>query len=172
MTVLPYLHHTPQIAESAYIAHNATVIGDVHLAEKAVILFGAVMRGDFEAIYFGEGSNLQDNCVIHTDEGFPTRVGKYVSIGHAAVVHGATVEDRCLIGMGAVVLNGAVIGEGSLVAAGSVVLEGTQIPPGSLVAGIPGKVRRPLTEDEKQHIIVNAEKYIARGAIYRETPGA
>jgi carbonic anhydrase/acetyltransferase-like protein (isoleucine patch superfamily) len=172
MTVLPYLHHTPQIAPTAFVADNASVIGDVHIANDAVILFGAVMRGDFEAIHFGEGSNLQDNCVIHTDEDFPTRVGKFVSIGHGAIVHGATVEDRCLIGMGAIVLNGAVIGEGSLVAAGSVVLEGTQVPPGSLVAGLPGKVRRPLTDEEKQQIIVNAEIYIARGAVYRETPGA
>jgi carbonic anhydrase/acetyltransferase-like protein (isoleucine patch superfamily) len=172
MTVLPYLHHAPRISDSAFVAESACVIGDVHIAENAVILFGAVMRGDFEAIHFGEGSNLQDNCVIHTDDDFPTRVGKHVSIGHGAIVHGATVEDRSLIGMGAVVLNGAVIGEGSLVAAGSVVLEGTQIPPGSLVAGIPGKVRRPLTDDEKQHIIENAEKYIARGVIYRDIPGA
>ena len=172
MTVITYLNHTPQISDTAFVANNASVIGDVHIADDAVILFGAVMRGDIEAIHFGEGSNLQDNCVIHTDEDFPTRVGKYVSIGHSAVVHGATVEDRCLIGMGAVVLNGAVVGEGSLVAAGSVVLEGTQIPPGSLVAGIPGKVRRPLTDEEKHHIIENAEKYIARGAIYRDTEGA
>jgi len=172
MPVISYLNHTPHISDTAFVADNASVIGDVHIADDAVILFGAVLRGDIEAIHFGEGSNLQDNCVIHTDEGFPTRVGKHVSIGHSAVVHGATVEDRCLIGMGAVVLNGAVIGEGSLVAAGSVVLEGTQIPPGSLVAGIPGKVRRPLTDDEKQHIIDNAENYIARGKIYRDTAGA
>ena len=172
MPILPYLHHTPQIAASAFVADNASVIGDVHIADNAVVLFGAVMRGDMEGIFFGEGSNLQDNCVIHTDDGFPTRVGKHVSIGHAAVVHGATIEDRCLIGMGAVVLNGAVIGEGSLVAAGAVVLEGTQIPPGSLVAGIPGKVRRPLTDDEKEHIISNAEQYVRRGAIYRDIPGA
>lgn len=172
MTVLPYLHHTPQIADSAFVSESASVIGDVHIADDAVILFGAVMRGDIEAIYFGEGSNLQDNCTIHTETDFPTRIGKYVSIGHNAVVHGATVEDRCLIGMGAVVLNGAVIGEGSLVAAGAMVLEGTHIPPGSLVAGIPGKVRRSLTDEEKQHVIENAEKYVARGAIYRDIPGA
>jgi carbonic anhydrase/acetyltransferase-like protein (isoleucine patch superfamily) len=172
MPIITYLNHTPRISDTAFVADNASVIGDVHIADDAVILFGAVMRGDIDAIHFGEGSNLQDNCVIHTDEDFPTRVGKYVSIGHSAVVHGATVEDRCLIGMGAVVLNGAVIGEGSLVAAGSVVLEGTQIPPGSLVAGIPGKVRRPLTDEEKQHILDNAEKYIARGKIYQDTPGA
>lgn len=172
MTVLPYRHHTPQIADTAFVADNASVIGDVHISDHAVILFGAVMRGDIEAIYFGEGSNLQDNCVIHTDDDFPTRVGSHVSIGHGAIVHGATIEDRCLIGMGAVVLNGAVIGEGSLVAAGAVVLEGTQIPPGSLVAGIPGKVRRSLTDEEKRHIIGNAEKYIARSEIYREIPGA
>lgn len=167
MTLLPFLHHSPNVADTAFVAHNATLIGDVHVHDDAVVLFGAVMRGDIEAIYFGEGSNLQDNCVIHTDDGYPTRVGKHVSIGHGAVVHGATVDDRCLIGMGAVVLNGAVIGEGSLVAAGSVVLEGTHIPPGSLVAGIPAQVRRLLTDEEKEHIVTNATKYIHRGKIYR-----
>jgi carbonic anhydrase/acetyltransferase-like protein (isoleucine patch superfamily) len=172
MPIISYNNHTPKISDTAFVADTAAVIGDVHIHDEAVILFGAVMRGDIEAIHFGEGSNLQDNCVIHTDEGFPAVIGKHVSIGHGAIVHGAVVEDRCLIGMGAVVLNGAVIGEGSLVAGGAVVLEGTQVPPGSLVAGVPGKVRRPLTDEEKQHIIQNATNYVERGHIYRETPGA
>jgi carbonic anhydrase/acetyltransferase-like protein (isoleucine patch superfamily) len=115
---------------------------------------------------------VQDNCVLHTDEDYPVSIGQQVSIGHGAVVHGARVEDRCLIGMGAVVLNGAVIGEGSMVAAGAVVLEGTQVPPGSLVAGVPAKVRRGLTDEEKEHIIHNGANYVKRGAVYRDTPGA
>jgi carbonic anhydrase/acetyltransferase-like protein (isoleucine patch superfamily) len=172
MTTLPYTHHSPVVSDSAFVAHNATLIGDVHIHDRAVVLFGAVIRGDIEGIHLGAESNLQDNCVLHTDEGHPVRIGKQVSIGHSAVVHGALVEDRCLIGMGAVVLNGAVIGEGSMVAAGAVVLEGTQVPPGSLVAGVPAKVRRPLTDDEKQHIIQNAANYVAKGAIYRDIPGA
>lgn len=172
MTLVPYLNHSPRISDSAFVASTASVVGDVTVDDEAVILFGAVMRGDIEGITFGKGSNLQDNCVIHTDEHFPATIGQYVSIGHGAIVHGATVEDRCLIGMGAVVLNGAVIGEGSLVAAGTVVLEETQIPPGSLVAGVPGKVRRPLTDDEKAAIIQNAHNYIERGRTYRHTPGA
>jgi carbonic anhydrase/acetyltransferase-like protein (isoleucine patch superfamily) len=172
MPIISYNNHTPKISDTAFVADSAAVIGEVHVHDRAVVLFGAVMRGDIEAIHLGEGSNLQDNCVIHTDEGFPATISKHVSIGHGAIVHGAVVEDLCLIGMGAVVLNGAVIGEGSLVAAGAVVLEGTQVPPGSLVAGVPGKVRRPLTDEEKQHIIQNAKNYVERGDIYRNTPGA
>jgi carbonic anhydrase/acetyltransferase-like protein (isoleucine patch superfamily) len=172
MTLVPYLDHSPRVSPTAFVAQSANVIGDVTIDDDAVILFGAVMRGDIEGIRFGQGSNLQDNCVIHTDDGHPAVVGKFVSIGHGAIVHGATVEDNCLIGMGAVVLNGAVIGEGSLVAAGSVVLEETVVPPGSLVAGVPGKVRRPLTDEEKQAIITNAHNYIERGNTYRNTPGA
>lgn len=172
MSLIPYLDHTPRVSPSAFVASTASVIGDVTIDDDAVILFGAVMRGDIEGITFGKGSNLQDNCVIHTDDRHPATIGQYVSIGHGAIVHGATVGDRCLIGMGAVILNGAVIGEGSLVAAGTVVLEETQVPPGSLVAGVPGKVRRPLTDEEKEAIIQNAHNYIERGRTYRATPGA
>jgi len=172
MAIISYHDHSPVIAPTAFVATNATVIGDVHLHDHSVVLFGAVIRGDIEAIHLGERSNLQDNCVIHTDEGYPVRIGREVSIGHAAVIHGATIEDRCLIGMGAVILNGAVIGAGSLVAAGAVVLEGTQVPPGSLVAGVPGHVRRPLTDEEKDHVINNAAHYVARGDVYRSLPGA
>lgn len=172
MSIVPYLHHTPRISDTAFVASTASVVGDVTIDDDAVILFGAVMRGDIEGIRFGKGSNLQDNCVIHTDDDYPATIGEFVSIGHGAIVHGATVEDRCLIGMGAVVLNGAVIGEGSLVAAGTVVLEETKVPPGSLVAGVPGKVRRPLTDEEKEAIITNAHNYIELGRTYRQTPGA
>ena len=115
-----------------------------------------MLRGDLDSITFGENSNFQDGCVAHTDPGFPVVVGSGVSVGHRAVLHGCTVEDDTLIGMGAVVLNGAVVGTGSLVAAGTVVLEGTVIPPNSLVAGVPGKVRRETTEDERAHIRANA----------------
>ena len=172
MSIVRYLHHTPRVSDTAFVASTASVVGDVTIGDDAVILFGAVMRGDIEGITFGKGSNLQDNCVIHTDDDHPAKIGEFVSIGHGAIVHGATVEDRCLIGMGAVVLNGAVIGEGSLVAAGTVVLEETKVPPGSLVAGVPGKVRRPLTDEEKETIITNAHNYIERGRTYRQTPGA
>ena len=168
MTLIPFAGHTPEVSESAFVAGSASLIGRVTVESGAVVLFGAVVRGDLEPIVLGERSNLQDNAVIHTDLGHPVRIGREVSIGHGAIVHGATVEDRCLIGMGAVVLNGAVVGEGSLVAAGAVVLEDTVIPPGSLVAGVPGKVRRTLTADELQHIVDNAQSYVTLARTYRD----
>ncbi len=158
--ILPFQTHSPDIAETAWVAPGATVIGQVTLAADSSVFYGAVLRGDTDAIILGAGSNLQDNVVVHCDEGTPTTVGAGVSVGHAAVLHGCTVEDDCLIGMSATVLNRAVIGRGSLVAAGAVVLEGTVIPPGSLVAGVPAKVRREITADELAHIRRNAEHYV------------
>ena len=158
--LLPYDDIEPSIAETAWAAPNATLIGRVTLADRASVYYGTVLRADTDAITIGVGSNLQDNVSVHCDTGIPTTVGAGVSVGHAAVLHGCTIEDDCLIGMGAVVLNGAVIGTGSLVAAGAVVLEGTVVPPGSLVAGVPGKVRRELTEEERVGIRDNAAHYL------------
>jgi carbonic anhydrase/acetyltransferase-like protein (isoleucine patch superfamily) len=152
---------SPSVADNAWVAPGAHVIADVRLAAGVSIWYAAVLRGDLDSIEFGENSNFQDGCVAHTDPGFPVVVGRNVSVGHRAVLHGCTVEDDSLIGMGAVVLNGAIVGTGSLVAAGTVVLEGTVIPPNSLVAGVPGKVRRETTEEERQHIRANAEAYTA-----------
>ena len=160
MPVLPYGETSPLVSDSAWIAPTATVIGDVALAGEASVFYGAVLRGDTDAIRIGEGTNLQDNVVVHCDRGSPTTVGARVSVGHAAVLHGCTVEDDCLIGMGAIVMNGAVIGRESLVAAGAVVPQDAIIPPRSLVAGVPGKVRRELTDDEVAHIRSNAERYL------------
>jgi carbonic anhydrase/acetyltransferase-like protein (isoleucine patch superfamily) len=157
--VLPFDGHTPTIAGSAWVAPNATLIGRVSIAETASVFYGAVLRGDTDSISIGAGSNIQDNVSVHCDAGIPTTVGRRVSVGHSAVLHGCTVEDDCLIGMSATVLNGAVIGAGSLVAAGAVVLEGTVIPPRSLVAGVPAKVRRELTEEEIAAVTANAAHY-------------
>ena len=151
----------PSVDESAWIAPSATVIGAATIGARVGVFYGAVVRADTSTISIGEGSNLQDGVVVHADAGFPATVGAGVSVGHRAVLHGCTVQDDCLIGMGAVVLNGAVVGAGSMIAAGAVVLEGTQIPSGSLVAGVPGKVRRPLTEEERSGIVSNAERYVA-----------
>ncbi|MGA1838890.1 gamma carbonic anhydrase family protein [Herbiconiux sp. 11R-BC] len=158
--------HTPVLAPSAWLAPTATVIGRVTLGERASVFYGAVLRGDTDAITLGERSNLQDNVVVHCDAGKPATIGAGVSVGHGAVLHGCTVEDDCLIGMNATVLNGAVIGTGSLVAAGAVVLEGTLVPPGSLVAGVPAKVRRALGEEELAHIRRNAETYLRLSAAH------
>lgn len=161
------LGHTPQVARSAWVARNAVLAGEVMLGPRSSVWFGAVLRADAEAIRIGQSSNIQDGAIIHTDPGYPTTVGDGVSVGHRAVLHGCTVGDHVLVGMGAIVLNGAHIGEGSLLAAGTVVLEATTIPAGSLVAGVPGRVRRILNEDERDSIGRNAESYAARIDHYR-----
>ena len=158
--LIPFNGTTPAVDPSAWVAPNATLIGAVTLAAGASAFFGTVLRADSSTITIGERSNLQDNVVVHVDDDAPLSVGAGVSVGHSAVLHGCTIEDDCLIGMGATVLNGAVIGAGSLVAAGAVVLEGTVVPPGSLVAGVPGKVRRELTDAERDGIRRNATAYL------------
>jgi carbonic anhydrase/acetyltransferase-like protein (isoleucine patch superfamily) len=159
----------PQIAESAWVAPGATVVGAVTLGDGASVWYGSVLRADSEPISVGRGSNVQDLSVMHADPGFPCTVGAGVSVGHRAVLHGCTVEDDVLVGMGAVVLNGARIGAGSLVAAGAVVLGGTEVPPGSLVAGVPAKVRRTLTDEEVAEIHRNASHYVELTATHRAT---
>ncbi|MFE1314619.1 gamma carbonic anhydrase family protein [Streptomyces sp. NPDC058755] len=149
----------PQVDPGAFVAPTASVIGDVTLHAGASVWYGAVVRGDVETITVGADANVQDNVTLHADPGFPVSVGERVSIGHNAVVHGATVEDDCLIGMGATVLNGAVIGAGSLVAAQALVPQGMVVPPGSLVAGVPAKVRRELSEEERQGVTLNGTMY-------------
>lgn len=158
--IIPFGDHSPRVADDAFVARNATLIGDVTLASGSSVFYGAVLRGDTDSIRLGEGSNLQDNVVVHCDAGVPTSIGANVSVGHGAVVHGCTIEDDCLIGMGATVMNHAVIGAGSLVAGGAVVLEGTIVPPRSLVAGVPAKVRRELSDDEIAGIRANAAHYV------------
>jgi carbonic anhydrase/acetyltransferase-like protein (isoleucine patch superfamily) len=162
---------TPAIHPSVFVAPTASIIGRATLAEDASAFYGVSVRADTAAISVGAGSNLQDNVVLHADPGFPCSVGAGVSVGHAAVVHGCTVEDHCLIGMGATVLNGAVIGTGSLVAAGAVVLEGTVVPPRSLVAGVPAKVRRELTDDESDGVRQNAARYVELARAHRGLHG-
>lgn len=152
---------TPDIHPSAFLASGARVIGAVTLGEGASVWYNAVLRGDSDTIMVGSGSNLQDNVSVHVDAGHPVVIGRDVSVGHNAVVHGCTIGDGSLIGMGSVVLSGAVIGDGCLVAAGAVVLEGTVVPPGSLVAGVPAKVRRELTAEEREGILRNAQTYRA-----------
>lgn len=167
-TILPFDGRSPQIDASAWVAPNATVIGAAILHAESSVFYGAVIRADGDSVTLGARSNLQDNVVVHVDEGVPTVIGSGVSVGHSAVVHGCTIEDDCLIGMNATVLNHAVIGRESLVAAGALVLEGTVIPPRSLVAGVPAKVRRELTDDEVAGIRRNADGYVRLSAAHRE----
>jgi carbonic anhydrase/acetyltransferase-like protein (isoleucine patch superfamily) len=143
-----------------FVAPTATVTGDVTLGEETGIWFGAVLRGDRDRIEIGAGSNVQDNAVVHTSRGFPARIGREVSVGHGAILHGCTIGDRVLVGMGAIVMNGAVVGEDTIIAAGAVVTEGTVIPPGSVVMGVPGKVVKEITPVQKENIRKNAGSYI------------
>jgi carbonic anhydrase/acetyltransferase-like protein (isoleucine patch superfamily) len=167
-SVLTAAGRTPAIDPSAFLAAGARVVGGVTLHEGASVWYNAVLRADGDIITVGAGSNLQDNVSVHVDPGHPVVIGENVSVGHNAVVHGCTIGDGSLIGMGAVVLSGAVIGEGCLVAGGAVVLEGSVIPARSLVAGVPGKVRRELSEDERAGILRNAQVYRAHVAEHAE----
>ncbi|MEU9150282.1 gamma carbonic anhydrase family protein [Streptomyces sp. NPDC048417] len=157
----------PKIEDDVFVAPTASVIGDVTLKAGASVWYGAVVRGDVEKITVGAQANVQDNVTLHADPGFPVSVGERVSIGHNAVVHGATVEDDCLIGMGATVLNGAVIGAGSLVAAQALVPQGMVVPAGSLVAGVPAKVKRSLSEEELQGVTLNGTLYAELAKAHR-----
>lgn len=158
--VLSFRGRQPNIDPNAFVAPTATIIGDAHLSANSSVFYGACVRADAETIRVSSGTNLQDNVVLHADPGFPCTLGSGVSVGHGAVLHGCTIEDNVLVGMGATVMNGAVVGEGSLVAAGALVLEGTVIPPRSLVAGVPAKVRRELTDEELDGIQRNAAHYV------------
>lgn len=158
-SVLSVAGRHPALHPTAFVAAGARVVGGVTLHEGSSVWYNAVLRADSDAITIGVGSNLQDNVAVHVDAGHPVVIGENVSVGHNAVVHGCTIGDGSLIGMGSVVLSGAVIGDGCLIAGGAVVLEGAVIPPGSLVAGVPGRVRRELTEDEKAGILRNAHHY-------------
>jgi carbonic anhydrase/acetyltransferase-like protein (isoleucine patch superfamily) len=161
----------PTVHPDAWVAPATVLVGKVRIDEGASVWYGSVLRADTDTISVGAGSNIQDGSVVHADPGFPVTIGAGVSVGHRAVLHGCTVGDDVLIGMGAVVLNGATVGAGSLVAAGAVVLEGTEVPPGSLVAGVPGKVRRELTADERSGTLRNAESYRALAATHAAATG-
>lgn len=153
------MYTVPDVGRAAFIAGNATVIGDVTIENDVSIWFGAVIRADKDRIVLGSRSNIQDNAVVHTSKGHPVVVGSLVSVGHGAILHGCTIGDRVLVGMGAIVMNGSCIGEGSILGAGTVITEGTSIPPDSVVLGLPGKVLKKTTEQQRQYINNNALSY-------------
>jgi len=148
------------IGKEHFVAHNATVIGSVELHDRSSVWFNVVIRGDNDLITVGEGSNIQDGSVLHTDPGFALSVGKNVTVGHQAMLHGCEVGDGSLIGIGAVVLNGAKIGKGCLIGANALVPEGMEIPDGSLVVGSPAKVKRQLNAEQQQGLLENAAHYV------------
>src|SRR5271170_2928068 len=161
-----YQGHTPQIAASAYIDPQAVVIGDVVIGEHSSVWPCAVLRGDVNFMRLGARTNIQDGSVLHVmRDTNPLILGDEVTVGHAVVLHGCTIESRCLIGMGSIILNGAKIGAGSIVAAGTLVPEGTEVPPGSLFMGHPGKFRRALADADQDSIDAYAQRYVE----YKET---
>ena len=151
---------TPDIADSAWVADNAQVMGDVHIAADSSVWFSSVVRGDTATIRIGEGSNIQDGSVLHADVGIPLTIGKYVTVGHMVQLHGCTVGDESLIGIGAIVLNGAKIGKNCLVGAGSLVTEGKEFPDGSMILGTPAKVVRQLTPEQIEGLRRSAQHYV------------
>ena len=158
----------PRVHPTAYIDDSAQVIGDVEIGEESSVWMAVVIRGDVNRIRIGQRSNVQDGTVVHVmKDTHATTIGDDVTIGHAAVIHGCTVEDRCLIGMGTILLNGARIGAGSIVAAGTLVVEGMEVPPRSLVMGSPGRVKRALTDAEIAGIQVLADRYVAYRLDYK-----
>lgn len=159
---------SPAIDDRSWVASTAVVCGDVTVEAGASIWFGAVLRGDGDVIHIGEETNIQDGTIIHADPGLPVTVARGVSVGHGAVLHGCSIGEDTLVGMRATVLNGAVIGPQCLIAAGAVVLEDASFPEGTLIAGIPAKARRPLTPEEREGLVRNAEEYVALAARYRE----
>jgi carbonic anhydrase/acetyltransferase-like protein (isoleucine patch superfamily) len=155
-----HLSKTPETSHALFVAKNATVVGDVTLGAQSSVFYGAVLRGDIARIVVGEGSNIQDNAVVHLADDLDAIIGAWCTIGHAAIVHACTIEDECLIGMGATVLDGARIGARSIVGAGALVTQRMTVPPGSMVLGTPAKVVRALSEEEQRALRGWAEKYI------------
>jgi carbonic anhydrase/acetyltransferase-like protein (isoleucine patch superfamily) len=151
-----------------FVAGNATVIGDVTVGKQVGIWFGAVVRADKDRIVIGDRSNIQDNCVVHTSKGFPVAIGNDVSVGHGAILHGCTIGNRVLVGMGAIIINGANVGDGSIIGAGAVITEGKDIPPDSVVVGVPGKIVKQTDFVQQQHIVNNAVSYVELAREYSD----
>ncbi|MDG1702492.1 MAG: gamma carbonic anhydrase family protein [Opitutae bacterium] len=162
-----YLNTPPKIDPSAYIAKGAIVIGSITLKKNVSIWHSAVLRGDINNITIDEGSNIQDGSVVHLADDYGVTVGKFVTVGHSAVIHACTIQDECLIGMNATILDGAVIGKQSIIGAGALVTKGSQIPEGSLVLGAPAKVIRPLTKEERLSIKPWADKYVLTAQFHK-----
>ncbi len=160
--------HAPEIAEDAWVAESATLVGKIKLESRANVWFGTTLRGDNELIHIGENSNVQENCVLHTDMGYPLTLAKDVTVGHQAMLHGCTVGEGSLIGIQAVVLNGAKIGKNCLVGAGALVTEGKEFPDNSLIIGSPAKVARTLTDEQVAALKQSADSYSARAAYYQK----
>ena len=160
--------HSPRVAPTAWVADSAQVIGNVELAEDSSVWFGVVIRGDMETIRIGRGSNIQDGSVLHADIGKPLTVGANVTVGHKVMLHGCTIGDGALIGIGAIVLNGAKIGKGCIVGAGALVTEGKEFPDGSMVIGSPAKAVRELTPEQQAQLPLSALHYVENARRFKD----
>jgi len=168
MPVIPFKEKTPVVSASAFVAPDAWIIGDTTVGDNVSIFFNAVLRGDIESIRVGRGTNLQEHVLVHTSHGMsPALIGEDVTVGHRAIIHGCSIGDRCLIGMGATILDNAEVGDECIIGAHTLIPKGTKIPPRSLVVGTPGKVVRQLTDEELQSLVASAKGYQELGATYR-----
>ncbi|HEX7983548.1 MAG TPA: gamma carbonic anhydrase family protein [Duganella sp.] len=167
MSIYQLGEHAPEIDASSFVADSATLVGKITLHANTSVWFGATLRGDNERITIGENSNVQEGTVMHTDMGYPLTVGKNVTIGHQAMLHGCTIGDGALIGIQAVILNGARIGNGCLVGAGALVTEGKEFPDNSLIIGSPAKAVRTLTADDTARLLASADSYVQRGQLFK-----
>lgn len=163
-SLVEHLSKKPAIGTNVYIARTAVVIGDVEIEDEASIWYNAVLRGDIQKIHIGKRTNVQDNAVVHVTDKLPCKIGSSCTIGHGAIVHACTIEDEVLIGMGAIVLDGAIIGSGSIIGAQAIVTAGTLIPPNSLVMGVPARIVRELSEEERSLIKTLAQHYVYNAA--------
>lgn len=168
MAIYQLGEHSPQIDDSAYVAESANLIGKVVLGAQTSIWFGATLRGDNETLTIGAQSNLQEGCVVHSDNGYPLTIGTGVTVGHQAMLHGCTIGDGSLVGIQAVILNGAKIGKNSLVGAGALVTEGKEFPDNSLIIGSPAKAVRTLTEEQIAGLKASAANYVERAAYFKQ----
>ena len=168
MAVYALDDHAPQLHDSVWVAESASVIGNVHMAAGTSVWFGAVMRGDNEPIHVGRGSNVQDNAVLHSDPGQPLTIGEDCIVGHQVMLHGCTIGDGVLVGIGATILNGATIGDGCIIGAHALITENKVIPPNSLVVGAPGRVAKTLGKKEAAFLRMNAELYVKNAARFRD----
>ena len=162
-----FLGKTPTFGDNVYIAPTAVVVGDVRIGSRSSVWYNAVLRGDINYISIGEDTNIQDGVIGHLADDFPLIVGNRVTVGHGAIIHACTIEDECLIGMNATILGGAMIGKNSIIAAGSLVPAGTQVPEGSLFAGVPGKVKKNLSEKQQSSLAGWANKYLEVAKVHK-----
>ena len=166
--IRPFGGKSPQLGEGVFVAPSADVIGNVVIGARSCIWYCAVLRGDVESIRVGAETNIQDNTVVHVDSsGYSTVIGDRVTVGHSVVLHGCSIGDDALVGIGSIVLNGAEVGAGAMVGAGSLVTPGTKIPPGMLALGSPARVKRPLTDEEKRHMREGVARYVRLGREHR-----